>query len=57
MSEEEQGNFNEDIEDPIKEANWPKVLLYTYLQVLIIYGVVVVCTQAYFLTTLYSKCN
>ncbi|KAF2899082.1 hypothetical protein ILUMI_07093 [Ignelater luminosus] len=50
---EEQENFSEEIEDPVREANWFKVVLYTYLQVILIYGVVTIFTQAYYTTTFY----
>ncbi|KAK4883139.1 hypothetical protein RN001_006458 [Aquatica leii] len=53
---EEQEKFNEEIEDPTREAHWGKIWFFTYLQMLTIYGFILIFNGAYLLTTLFSLC-
>lgn len=38
-----------------REESWPKVLFYLHLNVLMVYGIVLVFTEAYITTVLFSK--
>lgn len=38
-----------------REESWPRVLFYLHLNVLMVYGIVLVFTEAYITTVLFSK--
>ncbi|KAK5650515.1 hypothetical protein RI129_001544 [Pyrocoelia pectoralis] len=45
--------FNAEIEEPTREGDWPKFWFFNYIQILTMYGIYLVATQACLLTTLF----
>lgn len=54
MVEEKQGNIDTETAEPTRDPHWAKVLFYTHSQFLLVYGALLVFTEAYLLTTLFT---